>query len=58
MAMLMHTHGQQHRPIAARAHLSAIRRFSKGVVAVLAVATAVTAVMAVKTAYFLSQLSY
>jgi hypothetical protein len=38
--------------------LSAIRRFFRGVVAVLAVATAVTAVMAVKTAYFLSQLSY
>jgi hypothetical protein len=58
MAMLMHTHGQQHRPIAARAHLGAIRRFFRGVVAVLAVAAAVTAVMAVKTGYFLSHFGY
>ena len=58
MAMLMLTHLQRHRAIAARAHLSAIRGFFRGVVVVFAVAAAVMAVMAVKTAYFLSHFSY
>lgn len=58
MAMLMHTHARRHRVIAARAHLSTIRRFFRDVVVVLSVAAAVTAVIAVKTAYFLSHFSY